>query len=265
MNPPIYVFSAPWAAFLLALALAAAGLYAIGRRLERRGRQKLLVGAACANLACFGLYMYGLVATGLFPAHVIYNMPLQLCSLVTFCLIPAILVDSRALRGFCYFIGCLAGFLALFSPATGIEGVGVFSPLSIGFFGSHGLNVVIGALIAGLGLYRPDYRGALRTLGYFLALAAAMAGLNLALRLTLLPEANYFYFFDPEGADILVALHNLVGLPVIYLLPVVPPLVGVLMLQAALYRGGSRLAVRLARSGGAAGGAPPAPPALRAS
>ncbi|MDR2348878.1 MAG: YwaF family protein [Bifidobacteriaceae bacterium] len=247
MNPPIYVFSAPWAGFLAVLTAIGWGLYLVGRRLDLGGRQKLLVGAAAANLVCFALYMYGLVSTGLFPAHVVYNMPLQLCSLVTFSLIPAILLNSRGLRAFCYFIGCLAGFLALFSPASGIEGVGVFSPLSIGFFGSHGLNVVIGAMIACLGLYRPDYRGAWRTLLHLLALALAMAVLNLVLRLTLLPEANYFYFFDPEGADILVALHDLVGLPVIYLLPVLPPALGVLMLQAALYRGGSRLATRLAR------------------
>ncbi|MDR1118830.1 MAG: YwaF family protein [Bifidobacteriaceae bacterium] len=252
MNPPIYVFSVPWIGFVVVLLLLGFALYAVGRRLSMRGRQRLLVGAAVANLACFVLYMIGLTVTGLFPAHVIYNMPLQLCSLVTFCLIPAILIDSRVLRGFCYFIGCLAGFLALFSPATGIEGGGVFSPLAIGFFGSHGLNVVIGALIASLGLYKPGYREAFKTLGYFAVLAGAMALVNLALRLTLLPRANYFYFFDPEGADILVMLHNLVGIPVLYLLPILPLVVGALMLQAAIYRGGSRLAHRLARPNRAA-------------
>jgi uncharacterized membrane protein YwaF len=193
--------------------------------------------------------MAGLVSTGRFAVHVVYNMPLQLCSLVTFSLIPAIMLEWRLLRGFCYFIGCLAGFLALFSPATGIEGVGVFSPLSLGFFGSHGLNVVIGALIACLGLYRPGYREAFRTLAVFGVLAGAMALVNATLRWTLVPQANYFYFFDPEGADILVALHDLVGLPVIYLLPIAPLVVGALLLQAAIFRGGSRLATRFARPG----------------
>ncbi|MDR1393226.1 MAG: YwaF family protein [Bifidobacteriaceae bacterium] len=246
MNPPIYVFSAPWFAFLGVLLMVAIAIYGFGRRLDQTGRRRLLVGGAVANLVCFVLYMTGLVTTGLFPAHVIYNMPLQLCSLVTFALIPAIVFKIRALRGFCYFIGCLAGFLALFSPATGIEGVGVFSPLSIGFFGSHGLNVVLGAMIACLGLYRPGYKEAFKTLGYFAVLVGIMALLNAALRLTWLPNANYFYFFDPEGADILVALHNLVGLPILYLLPITPLVVGALMLQAAIYRGGSKLASRFA-------------------
>jgi uncharacterized membrane protein YwaF len=248
MNPPIYVFSVAWFGFVVVLALIGFGLYAVGRRLDEEGRKRLLLGAAVANLICFVLYMAGLIGTGLFPAHVVYNMPMQLCSLVTFALIPAILLDWRVLRGFCYFIGCLAGFLALFSPATGIEGVGVFSPLAIGFFGSHGLNVVIGAMIACLGLYRPDYREAVKTLGYFVALAGVMAVVNLALRLTLVPQANYFYFFDPEGADILVALHSMVGVPILYLLPIAPLAAAALLVQAAIFRGGSRLATRLSRS-----------------
>ncbi|MDR1633377.1 MAG: YwaF family protein [Bifidobacteriaceae bacterium] len=246
MNPPIYVFSVPWLLFLIALAGVGVGLYLIGRRLDQAGRQRLLVGAVVVNLACFVLYMVGLSTQSDFPAHVVYNMPLQLCSLVTFSLIPAIVLRINWLRGFVYFIGCLAGFLALFSPATGIEGVGVFSPLSIGFFGSHGLNVVIGALIAALGLYRPSYREAFKTLACFGVLVGIMATINIGLRATVLDKANYFYFFDPEGADILVALHNLIGLPVVYLAPVLPVVVGALMLQAAIYQGGSRLAARVA-------------------
>jgi uncharacterized membrane protein YwaF len=246
VNPPIYVFSPPWFVVVALLAVVGLGLHRIGRRLGDKGRRRLLLGALGANFVCFGLYMFGLATTGLFPAHVVYNMPLQLCSLVTFSLGPAIIWPSRPLRGFCYFIGCLTGFLALFSPAQGIEGVGVFSPLAIGFFGSHGLNVVIGALIASLGLYRPSYREAFKALGLFLILAVAMAALNLSLRWTLLPQANYFYFFDPEGAEILVALHNLVGLPILYLLPLIPVAAGALVLQAAIYRSVSRLASRLA-------------------
>jgi uncharacterized membrane protein YwaF len=245
MNPLIYVFSAPWFAVIGLLAGLGAVLYLVGRGLGPSGKARLLVGASIANLICFGFYMFGLSTQSGFPLHVIYNMPLQLCSLVTFALIPAILLLWAPLRGFCYFIGCLAGFLALFSPATGIEGVGVFTPLAIGFFGSHGLNVVIGALIAALGLYRPSYKEALYTLGRFLVLAMTMACINAVLRATVLPRANYFYFFDPEGAEILVLLHNLIGLPVVYLLPVIPVAGLALLIQAAIYRGGSRLAVRL--------------------
>ncbi|MDR2114298.1 MAG: YwaF family protein [Bifidobacteriaceae bacterium] len=248
MNPPIYVFSLPWFVFIVVLAAIGGGLYGIGRRLDLAGRKKLLLGTAGVNLICFGFYMVGLSTQSNFPAHVVYNMPLQLCSLVTFSLIPAILIDSPVLRGFTYFIGCLAGFMAFFSPATGIEGVGVFTPLAVGFFGSHGLNVVIGVLIAALGLYRPDYKEAWKTLGYFGILVGFMAALNWTLRLTWVPAANYFYFFDPEGAQILEALHDLVGLPVVYLFPVLPLVIGALLTQAALYRGGARLATRLSRT-----------------
>ncbi|MDR1441912.1 MAG: YwaF family protein [Bifidobacteriaceae bacterium] len=258
MNPPIFVFSGPWFGFIGLLAVVGLALYGVGRRLDESGRRKLLIGASCVNLGCFVLYMIGLLTQSEFPAYVVYNMPLQLCSLATFSLIPAIVLRVNWLRGLVYFIGCLAGFLALFSPASGIEGVGVLTPLSIGFFGSHGLNVVIGALIAALGLYRPSYREAFKTLGAFGILVAIMAMINLGVRTTVLAQANYFYFFDPEGAQILVLLHNWVGLPVLYLLPVLPLVVGALVVQAALYRGGSRLATRLAARPGRAVSAKPA-------
>jgi uncharacterized membrane protein YwaF len=247
MNPPIIVFNGPWFAAIAVLIAFGIALYLVGRRLTAAGRKRLLVGAALVNWVCFGLYMFGLSSQGEFPPHVLQAMPLQLCSLVTFALIPAIVLPTKILRGFCYFIGCLSGFLALMSPATGIEGVGVLTPLAVGFFGSHGLNVVIGALIAALGLYRPSYRAALTTLGWFVVLVALMAVTNLVLRSTIAPNVNYFYFFDPEGAEILVALHNWFKIPVLYLFPIAPLVVGALMAQAAIYKGGSRLAGRAAR------------------
>lgn len=58
------------------------------------------------------------------------------------------------------------------------------------------------------------------------------------------PLANYMYFFDPEGAGILVALWDLIGIPVLYELPLLPMLAPVLLLMVAIHHGIERLAAR---------------------
>jgi uncharacterized membrane protein YwaF len=241
----MYVFTTPWWLFLAGLLGLGVVLYAIGRRFgEADTRRRFLLWVALANWLLFAAYMIGLATTGRFASYIVWDMPLQLCSLITYGLVIALATKSRlsqVLLEFCFYAGSLTGFLALFSPAQGVEGVGVFSPLTFGYFGSHGTNMVISVLIAAFGLYRPTNRGALRAMGSLLVLAAAIIALNLAVRALVLPEANYFYLFDPEGAEILQLLHNAIGLPIVYLVPLLPFALGCFCLQAAMFRGGVRL------------------------
>jgi uncharacterized membrane protein YwaF len=238
----MYVFSPPWWVFVACLLGLGVLLYAIGRRFAEADRRRhFLLVVALANWLLFAAYMIGLATTGRFASYIVWDMPLQLCSLITYGLVLALATRSKVLLGFCFFAGSLTGFMALFSPAEGVEGVGVFSPLTFGYFGSHGTNMVISVLIAAFGLYRPTYRGALRAMGTLLILASAIVALNVAVRHWLLPEANYFYLFDPEGAEILQLLHNAIGLPVLYLAPLLPFALGCFLLQAAMFRGGVRL------------------------
>lgn len=59
------------------------------------------------------------------------------------------------------------------------------------------------------------------------------------------PLANDMYFFDPEGAGILVLLWDLIGIPVVYELPLLPMLAPVL-LMVAIHHGIERAAGRRA-------------------
>ena len=164
------------------------------------------------------------------------NLPLHLCTIVSFLLLPAVLYDAHPLRALVYYPGALAGFLALFSAAPMYFGHDLSSPKTA-FFLAHGLNAVVPTLMATLGLYRPTLRDALRSVAYLVVLALAVLPVTLLLRAVADPHANYMYVFDPEGAGILELFHRLIPVPLVYELPMLVVITPVLLVQWAAYRG----------------------------
>ena len=164
------------------------------------------------------------------------NLPLHLCTIVSFLLLPAVLLDLPRLRTLCYFPGAAAGFLAFFSAAPMYWNHPVLSAKTL-FFVAHGLNFVVPALLGSLGVYRPTARDAVRSLGYTIVLALVVLPVTLLLRAVADPGANYMYVFDPEGAPILVLFHDLVPVPLVYELPLLVAVLPILLLQLAMYRG----------------------------
>jgi hypothetical protein len=137
------------------------------------------------------------------------------------------------------------GLLTLTSPVPEYIGHPLWSLESIGFYGVHSMNVILGTLLASLGFIRPTYRGAVKSVGYLLALVVLIFPLDGAMRAWVDPGVNYFYLFDPENADILVMAHNAMPVPLIYMIPLVPVALAGTLAQAALFKGASGLAARL--------------------
>jgi uncharacterized membrane protein YwaF len=241
-------FSWPWVVFLLVLVAIAFAIYTVAKRFDLEGRRRILLGLAIANAVLFTAYTISLPSNPRYDFELVPNLPLQFCSLVTVGGIVAVALKSRVIRSLCYFPGAVGGFMALFSPAPVFTGQPVFSLFSIGFFGTHGMNVVLAVMLGALGLFKPSYREAFKGLGYFVALCCSMILVDLVMRWTVYSQTNYFYFFDPEGAGVLEALYKAIPVPIVYELPVVPFALAVFLLQAAMYRGGSKLARAIAHA-----------------
>jgi hypothetical protein len=94
----------------------------------------------------------------------------------------------------------------------------------------------LGTLLGSLGFFRPTYFKAVRSVGYMFALAVLVFPLDAVMRATVDPNVNYFYLFNPEGADILVAAHNVLPVPFVYALVLVPIALGGTLTQAVLYK-----------------------------
>ncbi|MDR1807050.1 MAG: YwaF family protein [Propionibacteriaceae bacterium] len=239
-------FNGPWFGFLGVMALIGLALHFLLRRRPPLLRRRVLAAVAAANVVLYTTFTFNSILDPNVPEVVLLqNLPFHLCNLVAWGLIPAYLFDwgrpTAWLRAFCFYPGVLSGLLTLTSPVPVYIGHPVFSLPSIGFYGVHSMNAILGVLLATLGLYTPRYRDAFRAVGHLLLLATAILPLDLAFRAWLDPNANYFYLFNPEGAAILIALHNLVPIPYVYMVLLTPVALGGCLLLGVIYKALSRL------------------------
>jgi uncharacterized membrane protein YwaF len=207
-------------------------------------KERALAALAGGNVVLYTWYTFNSILDPAVPVNLAQNLPFHLCNLVAWGLIPAALFDIKRLRAFCFFPGALAGLLTLTSPVDVYVGHPLLSLPTIGFYGVHSMNVILGTLLATLGLYRPSYRDALVSVLHLCILAVVIFPLDLVMRALVDPNTNYFYLFAPENAEILVAVHNAVPVPLLYIFILSPiALVGCLI-QAAIYDGAHRLSSR---------------------
>jgi len=236
-------FDGTWVVFMATMTLVAFGLHVVLRGRPVRTQKTVLTGLAVLNCGCSTAFTFDLIANPdvYFPFK--QNLPFQFCTLMTFLAGPAIWFDWRPLRLLVYFPGVLGGFLALFSPAEIYQGSPTISLATL-FFVVHAMNVILPVLLGSLGMLRPTLRDVPWALVWFATLSMAVLGLVLALRAWFEPKSNYFYFFDPEGAGILVALHDWIGQPVLYELPLLPIALGSFYAQYGLFKLGRVIARR---------------------
>ncbi len=240
----VTLYGPAWVGILLAMvAIGALAHYLLrGRPMRTRRRGLAVLGAAAlASSITFNLAYMSDPAV-YFPVW--QNLPLHLCTIVSWVLVPTVLSRFRPLQAFCFFPGSVAGFLTFFSAAPMYFGHPLLSAKTF-FFVAHGLNFVVPALMASLRIYRPTAKDAVLSVGYAAAVGLLVLPVTLLLRALVDPGANYMYVFDPEGAEILMLFHRLIPVPLVYLLPLLVAVTPVLLLQVAAHRAGSFVARRL--------------------
>lgn len=248
-------FTPTWTLFLLVMLGFGVLLWAVLRHTPDRTRRATLVAVAVVNWACSTWFTFERILDPTMPQFVFsQNWPFHFCTLVTFLLIPAMWLKPdpskrwlfwvRPLHTLAFFPGTLAAFLVLFSPAAEYTELPIFHTNTF-FYLVHALNVLLPFVHSALGYYRPRYRDALLSLVWFLIVAIGVLAITVFARTFVDPAANYMYFFDPMGAGILVFLWDLIGIPVLYELPLVPILAPVLLLMVAIHHGIERAAQRI--------------------
>ncbi|MDR0432773.1 MAG: YwaF family protein [Bifidobacteriaceae bacterium] len=249
-------FNAVWFAFLGTMALFGVALHLALRHRSRAIQVKVCVALAAATVVLYTFYTFKSILNPRMPEVVFWqNLPFHFCNLVAWGLIPAYLMElhpPRAawarrglnmLRTVCYFPGALAGLLTLTSPVIVYIGHPLCSVEAIGFYGVHSMNVILGTLLGSLGFIRPTLRGAVASVGYMLAfMVVVVFPLDAVMRATVDPNVNYFYLFNPEDAEILEMSYAAIGVPVLYMIPLVPVALTGTVGQALLYKLVSRLA-----------------------
>lgn len=233
---PVAPFNGPWCAYIALLALAGIGLHFALRHRSMRFKSRTLAAIAGANVVVYTAYTFQAIGNPDLPQVTLgQNLPFHFCNIMAWALILAPLVRWNWLRALCCFPGTLAGVLALTSPVDVYVDRPLFSLAALGFFSVHSVNAILGTLLATLGLFRPSFREAFKSVGYFGLMALAIFPLNLVMRAWVDAGANYFYQFEPENAQILQFFHDLVPVPFIYTLLLAPIAIGGVSIQAGLY------------------------------
>lgn len=236
-----------WWAVMALLAALAAGIYALRGR--RRGdeavkeNRRFLAGLGLLTVCYLAVYKILLSQVPDFDFHAWHELPLQPCNVIALLSIAAVLTDSRILKGVCFYGGAVFAVMALLMPESGFAEVALLSVKGLGFYGFHGLVLVLSVSFATLGVYRPRYRDIPAVLAALAALCTLAHGVNLLLRATVYPEANFFFTCGLQGNPVLDALKAVIPVNLLYEMPLLLPmgLLCLLMTLAAQAMSGTRL------------------------
>jgi len=249
-------FNGPWFAYIALLTALGVWLHFALRHRPRHVKTRVLSSIAIGNVVVYTAFTFQSILRPDYPNITLWqNLPFHFCNLMAWALIFAPLVPWQWLRALCALPGVLAGVLALVSPVDDYIGRPWFSLAALGFYGVHTVNAILGSLLATLGFFEPTWRQAVRSVFYFGAMALAVFPINLALRVWLDPNTNYFYEFAPENAQILQLFHDWVPVPMVYTLMLAPIAFGGCLLLAGIYALAGRLL-------GHPAGRPPSPTRL---
>ena len=214
--------------YLCLMLLGVAAVLLIWRSLRdkpEQTRKSFLVGLCAANIVLYFVYK-GLLSvdaefvavSGLERFNWFNELPLQLCNINLFLIPIGVMTGKRGILGFSFFIAPLAALLALLFPEAAFVGYSLTQPRIIGFYLTHLLIVICGLSLLTLGFYCPDFKDFPGIVAAFIVLSLGAHIVNIVLRHTVCPQADYFFTF---GADISILnlLWRLIPIPYVYLLP----------------------------------------------
>ena len=233
-------FRGPHLLLLLLTATAVLLIFLLLRGKPEARRSQYLIGVCFFNLALFAGYKLSLSMDAAYirayypNGFSIFNeLPLHLCNINLFLIPLGVWKRNRSIMGFSFFVAPLGALMALLFPEPLFSGFSLFLPRIFGYYVTHALLVVCGLSLATLGFYRPDPKDIPRILKTFGLLAVGAHLINLLLRLTLCPEANYFFTYGAE-IGVLKLFWRIIPAPLLYGLPAPLILAGYMYAVCAL-------------------------------
>ena len=214
--------------YIFLMLLGAATLMLIWHALRDKPettRKRVLVIICALNIVFYFVYKGFLSVdaefleiSGLESFNWFNELPLQLCNINLFLIPLGVMTKKRGVLGFSFFIAPLAAMLALLFPEIAFTGYSLSQPRILGYYVTHLLIVICGLSLFTLGFYRPDFKDFPGIVAAFIVLSLGAHLVNIVLRHSVCPQANYFFTF---GADISILnlLWSFIPKAYVYLLP----------------------------------------------
>ncbi len=215
-------FNWVWWGVLLLVFLMAAILWRL-----RRGKRnwKFLSFLGILVTIYLAVYKTLLAFCSDFDFHVWNELPLQPCNLIAILTIfSAGMGEScigRSVKGLCFYGGIVFGTIAMVMPIDGFSNIPLFSVKALGYFGFHALVVVLAVSFASMGIYRPRIKDIPGILFLLVLMGGLAHGVNHLLRITVYPDANYFFTYGLEGNVVMDALTGMIPIEFLWMMPLV--------------------------------------------
>ena len=227
-------FTALWYVFLaitIGLIVLATVVY---RKKERKEKLKFL------EICGIGLFIYWLLykvwlATAKDFEFVFWNeLPLHLCNLSMPLAIIGARTDNRICQSICFFQVPIGAVLALIFPSEGFEMARFFTPQGLGYYGTHFLILALGIIIVTTGILKPEIKDVFTSCIALFGISVVVFGINLLMRATVYPEANYLYSFGLPGNFAADMAYSLLPVPLLWELPMFVVMIPVNCIQLLL-------------------------------
>lgn len=211
--------------YWLLIVLIVGGIIVIAKLFRNQSlsvRKKVMVWLCSVMIVLFFLYKIALsldaeflVINGIEKFDWWSELPLQLCNINMFLILYAVIFDKKSIMGFAFFVAPLGAFMAITFPEPAFTGSSIFLLRNLGFYITHGLIMVAGVSLCTLGFFLPKLKTVPKVMLILGFLALIMHGVNIVLRSTVSPIANYFYTFPPD-ISILQLFYSWLPVPFLY-------------------------------------------------
>ena len=212
-------FSLWWFIFLF---LVVGGLLLCRRLFRNRSRRAKCLFIAAVSLFTLVYWILYKVALSMDPEFEFIfwaELPLHLCNVCMILAAIAAWKDIRILQGVCYF-GCSIGaVLAVLTPSEGFSPAVLLSAKGLGYWGFHFLVLFICLAFVVLEVYQPRWIDVPLSCAALYGITVPIFLINLLLRATVYPEANYFYTYGLPGNPISEMFYDLIPVPLLCGIP----------------------------------------------
>ena len=185
-------------------------------------KRKMLLTICYSNAILWVVYKFWL-AFGKFGIPDTYSfdiwteLPLHLCNISLIIVPIGIHLKKQGILAYGFFIAPLGAIMACTFPSVGFGDLNIFYPHMLGYYVTHLLIIVVGALLVSLGFFKPTFKKIPSMFITALALSLGAFLVNLFIRGVFNGPANYFYTIEPEGISILEVFWSIIPIPYVYL------------------------------------------------
>jgi len=126
-------------------------------------------------------------------------------------------------------------------PEHAFTGNSIFLMRNIGFYGTHGIIIVMGILLITFGYIKTSFKDVIYLIPITLVLGLFAFIVNLVLFAVTKVETNYFFTMNTSDISILNLFYNLIPVKFLYLLPAML----ILVAYVCAFNGIKKLSIKL--------------------